>query len=86
MEELLAIEEESDNVVYNIKPLYIYQIDSQYSQSSSESSHGCSHGLADGDGDAQIEDQIILEEKFEDSFQEDESVILETPMQKRDAY
>ena len=44
MEELLALEEESDNVAYNIKPLYIHQIDSQYSESSAESSHSCSHG------------------------------------------
>ena len=80
MEELLALEEESDNVAYNIKPLYIHQIDSQYSESSAESSHSCSHG-----GDAQVEDQVIHEEKFEDSFAEDESAILETPIQNRDA-
>ena len=76
MEDILQKDGQTDNIVYNIKPLYINQIDSQYSQSSAESSHSCSHA-----GDAQIEDQVIIEEKFEDSFVEDPSVVIESPDQ-----
>ena len=60
-----------DEVVYNCKALYIHQIDADCIEDSqsSESSHSCSHG-----GAGQVEP--IIEENYEDSFGEDESIIV----------